>query len=149
MSTYDNDGNFTQQERQTYRQMLKANSKYSGINILNLMEVEGNVMNNGYMEENEILKEVAGKLDTSVIIELLSNFFEDPVCLYTKDDKIDNYIVLQSDCYQRMAEGEFSDVDQYLAEMCAHIKDDNLRETLINAFDLDREYIETELLYNR
>ena len=140
---------FTSEEKLTYRQMLKDNSQYLGINILNLMEVEGNAMNNGYMEDNEILKEVAGKLDTSVIIELFSSFFEDPVCLYTKDDVIDNYIVLQSDCYQRMAEGEFSDVDQYLAELCVHIKDDNLRETLISAFDLDREYIKTELLYNQ
>ena len=105
-------------------------------------------VNDDYKGNDEILKRFAEKLNIAVFLKLLEDFLEDPVVLYKEDDNIDIATALQSDFYQRLTNVEFVDVGQYLSELCVRIKDDTLRDILIDEFELDREYIETELLYN-
>lgn len=105
-------------------------------------------VNDDYKENDEILKRFAEKLNIAVFLKLLEDFLEDPVILYKEDNNIDITTALQSDFYQRLTDGEFVDVEQYLSELCVRTKDDTLRDILIDEFELDREYIETELLYN-
>lgn len=98
-----------------------------------------------YIEEEQILDRFAKQLDASVFESLVESFFEDPVLLYDDDGNVNMEAALNADYFQRAAFGEFSEVEAYLSELCIQIEDDSLRDELIDCFDLDRDYIESEL----
>ena len=97
------------------------------------------------MNEEQILKNFARKLDNSLFEELSESFLEDPAMLYDDNGDVDIATALEADFFQRSAFGEFVEVEQYLSELCIHINNQELRDSLIDEFELDREYIESEL----
>ncbi len=102
-------------------------------------------MCDNYIEEEQILKDFAKKIDDSLFEELAESFLEEPVILYKDDGSVDVATALSSDYFQRSACGEFDDAQHYLTELCIHIEDQELRDSLIDEFELDRDYIESEL----
>lgn len=99
-------------------------------------------MAENYTREEELIESFAKNLNESVFEELTESFIEDPVLL---NGTVDMAIALKADYFQRMVSGEFVEAEQYLTELCIHIDDKKLRDKLIAKFDLDREYIESEL----
>ncbi len=98
-----------------------------------------------YLDEEQILKNFAAKLDDSVFSSLTDSFLEDAVLLDNGDGTTNIAIALSSDYFQRSASGEFDEVNQYLSELCINIENSDLRDQLINEFELDRDYIESEI----
>ncbi len=102
-------------------------------------------MTEQYVEDEQVLRRFACNLDESLFESLEESFLDEPVLLYGDDGSVDMATALTSDYFQRAAFGEFAEAEQYLAELCIHIEDDDLRNRLIDEFELDREYIESEL----
>lgn len=102
-------------------------------------------MSNKHIEDEQILKAFAKKIDNSLFEELTNSFLEEPVIIYEDDGSIDIATALSSDYFFRSACGEFVEVEQYLSELCIHIEDEETRNALIDEFELDRDYIEAEL----
>ena len=102
-------------------------------------------MSEKYIKDEQILKAFAQKIDNSLFEELTNSFLEESVILYKDDGTFDIVTALSSDYFQRSACGEFVEAEQYLSELCIHIEDEELRNVLIDEFELDRDYIESEL----
>lgn len=98
-----------------------------------------------YVEDERMLKAFASNLDESTFEELSESFLDEPVLLYEDDGSVNIATALTSDYFQRAAFGEFAEAGQYLTELCVHIEDDDLRNRLVDEFDLDHDYIESEL----
>ncbi len=102
-------------------------------------------MSEEYLQDEQILNAFAQKIDAALFEELVESFLEEPVLLYQDNGEVDIATALQSDYFQRSCFGEFAEVEEYLSALCIHIEDQELRDTLIDGFELDREYIESEL----
>ncbi len=102
-------------------------------------------MSEKYIDDEQVLKAFAEKIDNFLFEELSDSFFEEPVILYKDDGNLDIATALLSDYFQRSACGEFVEAEQYLSELCIHVKDEKLRNAFIDEFELDRDYIESEL----
>ena len=101
-------------------------------------------MSEQYMDDEKIIAAFAKKLKPAHYRYLQAEFFEDAEIFYD-GDKIDGASTLGADYFKRSCYGEFSEIGEYLCALCVHIQDDVLRNRLIGEFDLDRDFIESEL----
>lgn len=102
-------------------------------------------MNEEYMSDELVLKEFAESLDDDTVEDIIETFLEEASLIYYDDGNLDVAAMLCADYFQRLSYNEFVEVEQYLTELCVHIDDDDLRDYLIEEFDLDRDYIESEI----
>ena len=95
--------------------------------------------------DREIITKFVNCIDDSIFEELLESYLDEPALLYDEDGAVDKVTAFESDYAQRCAFGEISEVSEYLCELCINIEDVDLRDKIIEEFDLDRDYIEEEL----
>lgn len=96
--------------------------------------------------EEKIIDIFVSRLNSETFEAVVETFLDDPgQVLYNDNGDVDMATTLKADYFMRFTMGEFVEAEQYLSEACVHIEDEDLRNQLITEFDLDREYIESEL----